>query len=436
MAHLTKRFIESIPAPQSGYAIVWDDALKGFGVRVMASGIKTFIVNYCTHTGRQRRMSIGRCNVLLPDQARKEAIRILGEAALGGDPLGERRRVRHESSFRFLAGEYLERHAAQKKSGDEDRRIIEKDLLPALGSYHLSEIGRRDVLRLINGIKDRGAPIMANRTLTLLRTIFNFAVQQAIFDTNPTAGIRLPGREHRRERVLSEEEIALFWARLPRSGINETVCRVFRMILITAQRPGEVACVEWGDLDLATGWWTVPAEKSKNGLTHRVPLSEMAVEVIEQARGQHRCHAAGLRSPADAHRAPERRPPENSFLFPAPRNPRHPIGINYLSHSLRLKRDELGLEHFTPHDLRRTAASHMASMGIPRLVISKVLNHVERGITAVYDRHGYDREKRAALDAWAAKLADIIAGRSGTVVPFVNPWMVRETGNYFYSKAI
>jgi hypothetical protein len=97
------------------------------------------------------------------------------------------------------------------------------------------------------------------------------------------------------------------------------------------------------------------------------------------------------------------------------------------------------MEHFTPHDLRRTAASHMASMGIPRLVISKVLNHVERGITAVYDRHGYDREKRAALEAWAAKLADIIArdgGRGDAVAPFVEPWMVRETGNNICSKVV
>ena len=78
-------------------------------------------------------------------------------------------------------------------------------------------------------------------------------------------------------------------------------------------------------------------------------------------------------------------------------------------------------------DLRRTAASHMASMGIPRLVISKVLNHVERGITAVYDRHGYDREKRAALEAWAARLGRIITGRGGdAAAPFVNPWMARE----------
>jgi integrase len=412
MAHLTKRFIESISAPQSRYTIVWDDELKGFGVRVMASGIKTYIVNYCTHTGRQRRMSIGRCNVLVPDRARKEAVRILGEVALGGDPLGERRRVRHESSFRFLASEYLKRHAVHKKSGDEDRRIIEKDLLPVLGSCHLSEITRRDVLRLINGIKDRGAPIMANRTLTLIRTIFNFGIQQAITETNPTMGIKLPSRERRRERVLSEEEIVGFWSVLPRANINETVARVLKMVLVTAQRPGEVAGAEWSEIDLVMGWWTIPAEKSKNGLTHRVPLSQMALGILE------RC------------------PRTTTHLFPAPRSRWKPIGINYLSHALRLKREALGMEHFTPHDLRRTAASRMASMGIPRLVISKVLNHVERGITAVYDRHGYDREKRAALDAWATQLENIIAGGKSAVLPITNPWLARERGNYLFKKAI
>jgi integrase len=243
---------------------------------------------------------------------------------------------------------------------------------------------------------------MANRTLTLLRTIFNFAVQQAIFDTNPTAGIKLPARERRRDRVLSDGEIALLWERLPHSGINETTRRIFQLILVTAQRPGEVAQAEWRDIDLATAWWTIPAEKSKNGLTHRVPLSGMALEIIGEC------------------------PSEKSCLFPAPRSWSLPIHINYLSHALRLKRDRLGIEHFTSHDLRRTAASHMASMGIPRLVISKVLNHVERGITAVYDRHGYDREKRAALEAWAARLGRIIAGRGGAAPPFVNPLMARE----------
>lgn len=105
MVKLTSRFIESIIPPTSGYLIVWDDALKGFGVRVTASGVKTYVVNYCTNTGRQRRMSIGRCNVLVPDRARKEAIRILGGVALGGDPLGEWRRIRRESTFRFLGGD-------------------------------------------------------------------------------------------------------------------------------------------------------------------------------------------------------------------------------------------------------------------------------------------------------------------------------------------
>ncbi|MCK4235805.1 MAG: site-specific integrase, partial [Candidatus Krumholzibacteria bacterium] len=394
------------------YRIEWDEALKGFGVRVMASAVKTYIVNYRAASGRHHRMSIGRCNVLSPAQARREAIRILGEVALGGNPLAERRCARCESTFRFLAGEYIKRHAIHKKSRREDERVIRKDLLQSLGNLHLSEINRRGIIRLVNGIKDRGAPIMANRTLTLIRTICNFGIEQAITDVNPSSGIKMPGRERRRDRVLTEREIETFWHRLAHTKIGNSVQTIIKLILITAQRPGEVASAEWSEVDLETGFWTIPAGKSKNELTHRVPFSQMAMKIIVSLDRSSR------------------------FLFPSPANHNKHICVNYLGQAVRNNREMLGIEHFTPHDLRRTAASHMAGMGIYRLVISKILNHVESGITAVYDRHGYDREKREALDTWAIKLADILAGNKGTVVPLVHPWIIRETDNCKYYKAM
>jgi integrase len=151
-----------------------------------------------------------------------------------------------------------------------------------------------------------------------------------------------------------------------------------------------VVSAAWEEFDRVNGWWTIPAEKSKNKLPHRVPLSPLALEVLDQAR-----KVCG----------------ESRYPFPSPRGDQ-PMAQIALGHALRKNLAVLGAGDFTPHDLRRTAASHMTGMGISRLVVSKILNHVERGITAVYDRHSYDAEKRQALEAWARKLEAIITGQA------------------------
>lgn len=139
-----------------------------------------------------------------------------------------------------------------------------------------------------------------------------------------------------------------------------------------------------------TPWWTIPAQRSKNGLAHRVPLSRPALQIIAS------------------------RPNDGLYLFPSPKDGTKHIRISSLSHAMRNNIDMLGVEPFTPHDLRRTAASQMAGMGISRLVIARILNHAESGVTAIYDRHSYDNEKREALDAWAERIGEIIGKRNST----------------------
>jgi integrase len=397
MAKLTDRFIISILPPQSGSRIHWDDTLKGFGVRVSASGAKTFIVSYRTLSGRRRSMSLGSCSVLTAARARRRAREILAEAALGGDPAAERERLKQEPTFEHLANEYIDRHASAKRSLAEDIRIIRKDLVEALGPLRISEISRRDVIVLVNAVMDRGAPIMANRTLALLRKMFNFGIEQALTESNPCSRIRRPGKERQRDRVLSEVEITTFWHNLPRTRISEMVQDILKLILITAQRPGEVAGAAWMEFDHAAtqstspmepdsgiSLWTIPAERSKNGLAHRVPLSRHAIRIIAS------------------------RPNDGRYLFPSPKDSTKHIRVSSLSHAVRNNVDMLGVDPFTPHDLRRTAASQMAGMGISRLVIARILNHAESGVTAIYDRHSYDNEKREALEAWAERIGEII----------------------------
>ena len=179
------------------------------------------------------------------------------------------------------------------------------------------------------------------------------------------------GEERQRERVLSEGEIRLVWTAL--DGESPLIAAVFRVRLLTAQRGGEVHGAAWSEFDLGTGWWTIPAERSKNGLAHRVPLSPQAVRILTT-----------WRQTVD----------DSPWVFPSShkKGPHIAHAQKAIERVVRASRVQ-----FRGHDLRRTAASLMVGAGVPRLVVSKILNHVETGVTAVYDRHGYDsRETRRA----------------------------------------
>jgi integrase len=276
------------------------------------------------------------------------------------------------------------------------------------------------VRALIEGVADRGAPIMANRTLEIVRRMFNFAVQHEWLDANPASRIEKPGVEHQRERVLTDDEIRRLWHLLSRPTATcerpapgrpivrrpeDPVCPVSlplaavqKMRLLTAQRGGEVIKMRWTDVDLLTGWWVIPGSDTKNGRPHRVPLVPKAVEIIRSQEP----------TPPDRH---------GEFVF---------VGRGNASLEDRAKKAGaaiarvLGVD-FRSHDLRRTAATRMAEAGIPRDHIAKVLNHVEGGpsATRVYDRYSYDAEKRMALEAWARNLTAIVEKKpaAAEVVP-------------------
>jgi len=149
---------------------------------------------------------------------------------------------------------------------------------------------------------------------------------------------------------------------------------------------------------LTDKWWTIPPEKAKNKMAHRVPLSPLALELFQAAK-----NIAG----------------DSLWIFPSPQTDKH-ITPEAVDHALRRP----GLEHlgftFWVHDLRRSAASHMTGMGISRLVVGKLLNHAERGVTSTYDRHSYDKEKRQALETWGRKLEAIIEGtETSKVIPMI-----------------
>jgi integrase len=342
-------------------------------------------------------MTFGTFPPLLLADAREKAKEELRKAAKGEDPAAQKAIDRSSEAFQDLAADYLERYAKiKKKSWKEDKRIINNKLNPAIGNITARLVTRAQIRELLEKIAT-SAPIEANRTLATARKIYNWALGQDLVEANPCHGIPAPGKEHRRDRVLSEDEIKKFWKEFnkERPGTGAT----FKLRLITAQRGGEVFAIEWKELDLETAWWTIPGEKSKNGLAHRVPLSCPAVKLFQDLRQRQLRSKSHKNSP---------------WVFPARQGQGH---LGTVQKSVERIRDQAKCEDFTAHDLRRTAASMMTGMGIPRLTVSKILNHVEPGVTAVYDRHSYDREKRDALEAWSKRLMAMISDVEGTQKP-------------------
>jgi integrase len=388
---LTDRGVKSLK-PQALQVDYFDEDLAGFALRISPGGRKTWTVLY-RHNRRLRRMTIGTLSSMGLAKARDQARGVLRAAARGEDPAGEKRRAAKAETFGELADLYLEKHAkVHKRSWKEDERILNAELLPHWKHVKVGDVTRGDVRALLEKIVDRGAPIMANRTQQLVRKVFNFGIGRELVTANPCAQLERPAPIRQRDRVLSEDEIRKLWKALDAQPAE--MAAVFKLRLVTAQRGGEVADMRWADVDLKAGWWTIPAEQSKNGLPHRVPLSSLALDILKP-----------LKAAADAV-DDEAKPP--AFVLAGARGKRQ--------RSLAAK--DLGLPDFVGHDLRRTAASLMAGGGVPRLVISKILNHVEQGVTAVYDRHSYDAEKQSALNWWAAKLRAILKNQRGKVLPF------------------
>lgn len=365
---------------------VFDTLTPGLALRISPTGAKSWGVLYRSH-GRFRRLTLGSAKVLGLAEARELAREAIREAQKGGDPALERMRRRNAKTIDDLIPEFIERYAKKRtRSWKHTEWLLTTRVLPTWKGRAIDDITRRDVRLLVEKMAER-TPILANRTVAAISKLFKFALDDDLITASPAVGIGKPAPEHARDRVLTPDELRALWLKF--EALAPPLCAYFKLRLLTAQRGIEVGSMRWGDVDLAAGWWTVPASISKNKLAHRVPLAPSAVTLLKS-----------LRPPAAA-------------------------ASDYVLEDGRGKKQQskatktFGIEDFRGHDLRRTAASFMASGGVPRLTIAKILNHVETGVTAVYDRHSYDAEKRAALDWWAVKLATILDNADASnVLPF------------------
>ena len=383
--------------PEANRRIIFGE--NGLGVRISTQGKKSFVYQYRFH-GKSRLMTIGEypnLTLALAHEKLANAKVILDE---GKDPgkISIDKKIFDKQAFTVseLADEYIEQWAKKKKkTWQEDQRCLNKDFLPFVGMLKAKDIERREIILTIDKIVERGSEAMANRTLNVVCKMFRFAVQRDIIKSSPANDIPLPAKKTERDRILNDSEIRQFWSGLndyKSISINNKL--LLKFLLVTGQRRGETASATWEEFDLKTKLWEIPADKAKNGILHIIPLNDMAMELLQEIK----TNSAN-----------------SIFLFPSYLDGR-PINPRATTKSLSKFHKDMKMNHFTPHDLRRTVATIMTGEGVPRLTVSKILNHSEGGMTRIYDRYDYAKEKRQAVEIWERKLRNIIFGEKAKII--------------------
>ena len=384
-----------------------DGKISGLFLIVQPTGAKSWAVRYRVD-GQPKKFTIGPYPSIDLAGARRKAQEALGEVAGGNDPSAAKvaardaRKAEQSTADRVaqvaetFVSRYLNRNAGDSWAR-EGERLLRKEIIPALGSKRLGDVKKSDVHDMLDAIVDRGAPIVANRTLAIFRRLCKWAVERGIITVSPTDKIKAPAAEESRDRVLTDDEIRLACGAF--ESIGWPFGPIAKLLLLTGARRDEVASARWSEIDLAAKTWTIAKERSKNGVAHEVPLSDAAVAIL-----------------ARLPRIGERK---DALVFST-------TGKTAVSGFSKAK-DQMDLvmlealkatagevdapARWTFHDLRRTAASGMAGLGIAPHVVEAVLNHKSgtiKGVAAVYNRYSYAAEKREALDAWARRLDAIV----------------------------
>ncbi|MCE7028919.1 tyrosine-type recombinase/integrase [Jiella avicenniae] len=395
---LTTRFVETVKVETR--TDFWDDVVRGLVLRVSPTGVKAWTVVYNREAdGEKRRVTLGKFPALSLEKARRKALDAVAAVSDGLDPAGDKRARREAMTVADLAALYVERYAKRnKKSWAEDERVLRVDVLPIIGRMKAVAVKRRDLLDIIDAKAEAGKLTQSTHTLAVVRKMFGWAVDEEYLEVSPAAGIRPRAKPVQRDRVLSADEVRRVWKALPDAALRPVTVEVFKLLFLTGQRSGEVCGMRRGEVDLDKALWTIPSERTKNGLTHVVPLSPAALAVVEQAM----------------------RRAEDEALAPLFTRTGEPLESNAIAKAAKLKLQILE-ERWTPHDIRRTVATMMGDIGILPHIVEAVLNHISgfrAGVAGIYNRAKYEPEKRRALAMWAEHLDSVVERQPGKIAPF------------------
>ena len=392
--------LEAIEGKQTDYLDDGPNRVPGLMLRVTATGNRHWAVKTRRPNAKNAsRFMIGDLREMSLSEARGAALEFKAQVRNKIDPILERdqRALDHAQAdidldthiFSNLAVLFLERHVQRelKPSTQRDYTRIINNLSSIWGDHDTRNISKADIIDFIDKEQDR-APVSARLTFAVMRKFFAFAIERGLIDRNPCDGLRGPSSPPARDRWLTDAEIKRVWEATV--DMNNLFSPALRFLLATAQRLNEVSKMKWHEVDCDKAVWTIPAERAKNGKAHEVDLPPLALEILQ-----------GQLSFKDNGR---------EYVFGT--------GVTPLSGWSRFKRDldsQINKTHKMPHwrihDLRRSAASHMAGLGFAPHVIERVLNHVSGatgGLVAVYQHHDHRGERKAAISAWNSKIERLI----------------------------
>src|SRR5690625_4345506 len=400
--HLNDRFIRSLKTPENSRVEYYDDHLiqgnklkkrgvKGLALRITSSGKRSFVYRYWYH-GRSKRYTIGSYPEWSLSDARDKA-RELHELVSGGiDPLAEKQQriEANPITFRQAVKAYKEKHLPSLKESTQTdyKRRIEVILNGLNPDRHIRDMKRFEVLEFL----EEQAPVQGQRIQAILSGIFKFALNRDWVDSNIATNINLAGKRIQRKKKwqnveFDDSQIKRLWDAF--SGQTEPVQSFFKMLLILGQRSGETRLMKWRNINLDKQIWTIPETDTKNSLIHFVPLSPMALEILDHLK------------PWTGN---------SEFVFESQVKRGEPIG--HPQKTAQRIREKFDIKEFNPHSLRTTFATRVAGLGTPPQVLSKLLNHKKPGegstITAIYNKYNYEEEKRIALNKWDRELTHIL----------------------------
>ena len=399
----------ALPAGKSEL-LEWDDDLPGFGVRLRDGGSKTWIIQY--RVGRkQRRKTIGSVNAMDAATARKAAKKDLARVELGGDPQAHKveQRIKSADTFDVFKVQFLARQKKQLKPRSYEQ--IAMHLAKHWSSFNgvsVHEITKRAVASRLVKISEERGPYAANRARTTLSSFFAWAIGAGIVDANPVTGTHLQADENSRDRVLGDEELADIW----NACRDDDYGQIVRLLLLTATRRDEAGGMTKAEVNLPARIWHLDQSRTKNSRPHDVPLSDLALSIIESAMAQ---EGRGERDVVFGDGARARGGADRGFSGWS----KAKLALDSRIDQARKEAGRGPQEPWILHDLRRTAATRLGDLGVLPHVIEATLNHVSgfrAGVAGVYNKASYAAEKRQALDRWAAHIESLVAGQASNVV--------------------
>jgi integrase len=409
MPKVTKETVDALEAKRrpdgsqvDGY--LWDAELKGFGCKATPAGRKVFIVQYRIggRSGKAQRVTLGRFGEVTPAEARVRAKAVLGRIAEKQDPAAEerdRKRKLTAGTFREVAERFLTMNDRPGRYWRETRRLIEQNAYPALGPKPFATLQRSDVVALLDETGKR-SHAAARQLFAALRPIFPWAMDRGIIEHSPVIGLKGPKPLPSRERVLSPEEIRVFWAAADEFGW--LFGPFFQLLLLTGQRREEVAGLRRTELDLDAGVWRLPSaqdflpQRTKNGLEHQVDLAPQALRILKDLLAASEHHdlifsTTGKTSISGFSKAKAR------------------------LDMLMAEKSGKTLKPWRVHDLRRSMATLMGDpLGIDQGVIERLLNHqtgTQSGLMKIYQRQEYREKRRQAMIAWGNWVEQLTSGK-------------------------